>query len=67
MAKVIIDSAALEQIAQEIDHCGFMLGFVSDEDDIDDVVFFARRIRDAASNLRGIVKESQPAKGGNHE
>ena len=62
MAKVIIDSAALVKIAQEIDRCGFMLGYVNDEDDFDDVYYYARRIRDAADNLQAIIKKSEPEK-----
>ena len=62
MAKnVIIDSAALAAALQEIEQGCFMLGFVNDEDDMDDVEYYAQRIRRAADDIRRNIKKDKPA------
>ena len=61
MAKIIVESAALAAVAQDVEQGCFMLGFVNDADDMDDVDYYATRIRRAADDLRSIIKKSEPA------
>ena len=67
MAQINVDSAALGNIVYEIEQGCFMLGFVNDEDDMDDVHYYAHRIQRAADDLKDMIKKSEPKKGEKHE
>ncbi len=62
MNKIIVNSAALADIAHEIEQGCFMLGFVSDADDIDDVEYYTQRIRRAGDSLRNVINKSEKVK-----
>ena len=59
---ITIDSAKLDSIAHEIEQGCFMLGFVSDADDIDDVDYYTQRIRRAGEDLRSIIQKAKKVK-----
>ena len=60
MGKIIIDAAALDALAQEIEHNAFMLGYIYDADDVDEVAIYADRLKRAAAAARGMIKKSKP-------
>ena len=60
--KIIIDSAALDAIAYEIEHSCLMLGLISDADDIEDLETYRQRIRRAGENLSSIIQKSEKVK-----
>lgn len=60
--KRIIDAAALESIAKDIEHNCFMLGFTDEESAEDDLGFYIPRIKRAVYDLRETIKESEPLK-----
>lgn len=61
--KRIIDTSDLAPVVHEIEQGCFMLGFVNDEDDMDNVHYYAQRIQRAADDLKDIIKKSEPLKG----
>ena len=60
MAMIAIDSAALSAAVHEVEQGCFMLGYVNDVDDLDDVDYYAQRIRRAADDIRGLMKHAEP-------
>lgn len=59
MPNIIVNSSDLGAIAHEVEQGCFMLGFVNDEDDMEDVHYYAQRIQRAADALRGLIKAAK--------
>ena len=59
--KKIFDSAALESIADSISADCAMLDYV-DADSLDDVEFYAARIRAVADEIKSLVYTAEPVK-----
>ena len=63
MGKIIIDSAALEAVADEIDHNCLMLNLSNEDTAAEDISFYVPRILSALHTLRVLITESEPVKG----
>lgn len=61
--KIIIDSAALVAVADDIDHNCLMLNLSDEETAADDLSFYVPRILSAVETLRVLVRKAEPAKG----
>lgn len=61
--KIIIDSAALVAVVDDIDHNCLMLNLSDEETAADDLSFYVPRILSAVETLRVLVKKAEPAKG----
>lgn len=61
MGRIIVNSKYLDAVANELETNCFMLGYVNDVDDLDDVDCYAQRIQRAIDELRIIIKKSEPA------
>ena len=57
--KRIIDTAKIAPFIHDIEQGCFMLGYVNDADDMDDVEYYAQRIRSAVDDLKSVVQKSK--------
>ena len=62
MSKIIVDSTALDAVADAIEHEVLMMSFTDEETAASDWDFYGPRIKRAAEELRAIIKKSEPVK-----
>ena len=63
MKRIIIDSVALGSVLEEIEQDATMLNYLTDIDDLSDVEYYAGRIKNAVSDMWGLIQTAEPAEG----
>ncbi len=59
--QIIVDSAALEAVAQEIEYTCNMLALTDDDSAQDDLDYYLPQLRQTGEALHGILREAKPA------